>query len=148
MRISILTIISILLLVFWCVQFLKLMRMQTEDFSSREDKAIWAVVMIFLNVFGSLLFWIHFQSKHEVIPQLGTDLYEKIKDSFPDHQVEIDLALKMSPYKRYDLEKYYSKKSPSALVSQFKNGSKDIDPCCYGVLLAVLTSKSIEISHS
>ena len=138
---------SILLLMFWCVQFFKLMRMKSEDFPSREDKSIWAISMIFLSVFGALLFWVYFKPKYEVapIPPADINLYEETKTRFPSYQSEIDLALKLPSYERRDLEQLYNKKNLSVLISKFESGPENIAPGCFGVLLTVLTLKSIKI---
>ena len=141
-------IIFILVLLFWCTQFLKLMRMKSDDFPSKEDKTIWAIAIIFLNALGALLFWIHFKPKYEEIPQLDVNLYKQIKETFPDHLKELDSALQMQSYRRHDLEKWYGRKSSSTLISEFKRGPDDIEPGCFGILLAVLTSKNIEIPNS
>ena len=148
MGIIITIIITILLFIFWCTQFLRLMSMKSEDFLSREDKSIWAATIVLLNIFGAFLFWIHFRPKHEILPQLDTDLYEKIRGTFPAYQDEIDLALKLPSYKRRDLEMWYCKKSAPDLIIQYRKGSSDIDPACFGILLAILTSRNIEITDS
>jgi hypothetical protein len=154
--IPIIIIISGLILIFWCIQFLKLMRMKTEDFPSKEDKAIWAVVMILLNFLGAFLFWIEFKPEIEAYPQLDTDqykdirdiddeLYEEAKSKFPDHLEEFDLTLKILPYDKLSLEKYYSKKSPQDLVACYRKGSKVMRPGCFGILLTVITARNLEI---
>ena len=119
--------------------------MQMEDFSSREDKAIWAAGMIFLSILGAVVFWIQFRPERGELLHLDNDIYEEIKNKFPNHLTEIDSALEMSSYKRFNLEQWYGKKSPSELITSYKRGSKDIGPGCFGVLLAVLTSRQIEI---
>jgi hypothetical protein len=145
----ILIIIALMLLVFWCTQFLDLMRMKAEDFSSREDKVIWAACMLLLGALGAFLFWIHFKPEPEKIPQpsqLDLSVYEELKWIFTDHQREIELALQMSPRYRYDLEKWYGGKSDSSLINHYRNGpTADIEPGCFGVLLAVITARKIEL---
>jgi hypothetical protein len=148
MGILITIIITILLFIFWCTQFLRLMSMKSEDFLSREDKSIWAATVVLLNIFGAFLFWIHFRPKHEILPQLDTDLYEEAKRRFSEHQKEIDLALKMPSYKRYDLEKWYRKKNTPDLIIQYRKGPSDTEPACFGILLAILTSRNIKTTDS
>lgn len=137
------------MLIFWGSQFLELMKMKNGDFSSREDKVIWVVVMIFLNAFGALLFCIQFRPENErvkvQVDQLAIELYEKIKSKFPDYQREIDLAIKMKPYERYGVEKWYRKKANVALKKQYQQGADKINPACFGILLAILETENIEI---
>jgi hypothetical protein len=138
----------IILLAFWCSQFLRLMRMNTEDFQSKEDKAIWAVSMIFLNVLGAVLFWISLKPKRVELLQLNEDIYENAKQKFPDNVREIDLALKLPSDRRHDFERWCGKKSESVLLGYYKQSPADVDPSWFGVLLAVLTAKQLETENS
>ena len=49
--------LGIFLLIFWVVEFLSLMGQPDEAFPGRYDKAIWAAVLLTLNVVGALLYW-------------------------------------------------------------------------------------------
>lgn len=140
-----LPILSTLLLIFWCFQFLRLMKMQPDEFTSENDKFIWAAALIFLSALGALLFWIHFRPKPIDIPQLSSDIYDMAKQKFPQYTREIGLALEMTDYSRYDLEKWYTRKTPQTLQSHYKQGPTDVDPGCFGVLLAVLTAHPVNI---
>ncbi|MBX2850411.1 MAG: PLDc N-terminal domain-containing protein [Phycisphaeraceae bacterium] len=51
-------VFGLLLLVFWITQFISMMNMDDSDFNGRYDKLIWASVLIFLNIFGAIVFWI------------------------------------------------------------------------------------------
>lgn len=140
-----LLIVSLLLLIFWVSQFFTLMRMKSEDFESREDKAIWAAVLILLNVFGAFLFLIYFREQKEALPQMDAELYESLKERFPDSRKEIDLALSLPSFRRADLEGWYYNMSEPKLIRHYNNGSADIDPACFGVLLAILVFKNIDL---
>ena len=157
MKILILTIISILMLLFWCNQFLKLMRMEADDFPSKEDKSIWAATLIFLNVLGAFIFWINFRPKEDMIPNsfVGEDqfvsedqyddhLYEELKTKFPAYTEEIEKSLQLSSREKSSLERYYSSRIPSALLRQYRKDPSDIGPGCYGILLATLVLKKLK----
>ena len=148
-------ITSILLLVFWCTQFLKLMRMKPEDFPSTADKTIWAAALIILTILGAFVFWLEFRPKSEEctlvddgkyreIRDIDHEVYEEAKSKFPDHIEEIDLALNLSLHERISLENHYRKKTPSVLLMNYAEGAKDIKKGCFGIQLAVLTARNME----
>ena len=122
--------------------------MKAEDFPSNEDKLIWAVAMIFLNILGAVLFSISIQPEKAELIELDADSYENAKQKFPDHEREISLALQLQSYKRHELERWCGKKSESGLLAYYKKGSANVDPSWFGVLLAVLTSKQQETEIS
>jgi hypothetical protein len=138
-------LLFVLLLVFWCKQFFKLMRMGPEDFRSREDKVIWAAVLLLLNVFGAFLFWIHFGGVTHEAATLGLGIYKKLKTEFEDYAEEIDLAMQMDNAERYELEKWYYRMSIPALKGRYVGGTDKIDAKAFGVLLAVMYVRNIEV---
>jgi hypothetical protein len=156
MLILIYIIISILLLWFWCIQFLRLMQMKSEDFASREDKTIWAVALFVLNALGAFLFWIKFRPEpdefssalSEELKRIDDNTYEEAKTKFPNHKEEVDEALQLPSYERTSLEQYFGKKSPSVLLKKYRKGPSDMRPGCYGILLVILTAQQVEIENS
>jgi hypothetical protein len=51
-------LLGIILLVFWCFQFVFLMLLEDELFAGKYDKAIWASVFIILSPIAPFVFWL------------------------------------------------------------------------------------------
>jgi len=60
---ELLVLVGILLVVFWLRVFYSLMSKPDSAFEGRNDKLIWAILLIVLNVFGAIVFllWNFFQ---------------------------------------------------------------------------------------
>ena len=148
-----LSIISfVLLLVFWCIQFLKLMQMKSDDFSSREDKIIWAVAFFLTGALGAFLFWIYFKPTPDMPPPpeiilLDDAIYSDVKRRFPEQWDEVDKTLQLPSYERSSMENYFSRKKTSALLADYQKGPSKMRTGCYGILLAVLTARKINIEN-
>jgi hypothetical protein len=54
-----LTIIGVSLCAFWISQLVDLLRREDRDFSSRNDRLIWTLVILLLPILGSVLYFLH-----------------------------------------------------------------------------------------
>jgi len=143
-------LLCLFLLVFWCKQFFDLMRKPNDAFAAPADKVIWTVILLVLNVFGALLYWLFFYREgndapsHEEIP-LGS--YERLIETTPEHAEEIRQSLDLPAPKRVDLEAHYFHASPQSLLSKYHRGPEHVGQGCYGVLLAVMAKRDIDPSN-
>lgn len=149
LTLSILTLISFLI---WISQFTRLIRMKAEDFPSREDKTIWAIAIIFLNLLGAALFFLMVEPPNyetsqspEGSSKKPLDSYELLKVIFPSYENEINLAMNMKSWERDHLEQRYQKESNESLIRRYQDGLKGVSLQSFGVLLSILHQREIEL---
>jgi hypothetical protein len=63
-------------LIFWLRQLIDVMQRSDDDFPGRNDKLIWAVVIVLGNVFGALAYWI---AKPVRAPRSGDSLRQDFR---------------------------------------------------------------------
>jgi hypothetical protein len=161
MLVLILILIGLILLLFWIVQFTSLMGMSDDEFVGHNDKLIWALAMLFGGFIGAFLFWLnkptdfndassknHGMTNEEIEKLLGTmDRYKTLVEQFPQYKEYFVLTATMLGPDRENIEKLYLKCSTEKLTTKYKNGPGSIASGAYGIVIAELIRREIDIAE-
>jgi len=157
----ILVLISPFLIIFWCMQFAALMEMSDEEFIGKNDKLIWALAMLLMSFIGAFLFWLnkptdfndassknHGMTNEEIEKLLGTmDRYKTPIEQFPEYKPFISLTATMPKPDRENIEKLYLKYTTEKLKRKFKNGPDSMADGAYGILIAELIRREVDMTE-
>ena len=144
-------LIGILLFIFWCVQLCSLMQMGDEEFKGKNDKLIWALVILIANLVGAFLFWrwkqpeIESQTGIENQPD-NVDRYKEVLEKIPEYNEIIDATLSLAKLERVDIEKWFTRQSSEKLIKKFRKGPDDMKEGAYGILIAELLCREVDIA--
>ena len=172
----IVVLISIVLFIFWCVQFVSLMKISDDKFPGKNDKPIWALAMLLMGFVGAFLFWLSKSSYYddpssenhgltkdeiEMLPSsenhgLTKDEIEMLRDSaeryktlseqFPLYKEYFMLAAAMIPTSdRKTIVRKYFRCTTEKLKRKFHNGPNSLAEGAYGILIAELIRREIDI---
>lgn len=153
-------IISIVLFIFWCVQFCSLMEMGDEEFKGKNDKLIWALAMLLANFVGAFLFMLYkipkfdehasenveLTEKEREILSDGTDRYKNLSEQFPQYNEYFALTAAMGKMDRENIEKRFIKHTSEKLMRMYDNGPASIAEGAYGILIAELIRREFDMS--
>jgi hypothetical protein len=156
----IIVLISIVLFIFWCVQFVSLMEISDDKFSGKNDKLIWALAMLLTGVVGAFLFWLnndsyyddpssenHGLTKDEIeMLRDSAERYKTLSEQFPLYKEYFMLAVAMTPTSnRETIERKYFRCTTEKLIRKFHKGPNSIAKGAYGILIAELIRREIDI---
>ena len=161
MLVLIAILISIILFVFWCIQFATLMGMSDDEFVGHNDKLIWALAMLFGGFIGAFLFWLnkptdfndastenHGLTNEKTEKLLGTmDRYKTLIEKSPEYKEYFVLTATMLGSDRENIEKLYLKCSTEKLTTKYKNGPGSIASGAYGLVIAELIRREVNIAE-
>jgi hypothetical protein len=160
LAIIVVVLISIVLFIFWCVQFVSLMEMSDDEFSGKNDKLIWALAMLLTSFVGAFLFWLnktpyhddpssenHGLTKDEIeMLRDSAERYKTLSEQFPLYKEYFMLAAAMIPTSdRKAIVRKYFRCTTEKLKRKFHNGPNSLAEGAYGILIAELIRREIDI---
>ena len=141
-------LITVALIIFWIVQFKQLMNMETAEFKDKNDKLIWALVLITMNLFGAFLFYFIAPVKRDLLlpenkPEFTDEDYHQALEKYPEHETSISEALELPLNRRIPIERRFKNFSKNKLNREYKNGKYNMSKAAFGVLITIMNSRKI-----